>query len=198
MRHGYITPPPPHGQLSLVHTSPSVQYAVTSHGPFPSSIPCGPRLGPSWAKLGPKWAPDAPDRGPFGNAAWINVSVPLRKTIPSQPSPPTHTHTHQHPPPLQPYPSVVRPMPLVFLIPSPATPQSGNSCLNRATAPDLFTPSRAAATDDQIWPPLPQPENTHRQVWVASGRPLWQQHQYIVHCGPTPITHLDGPTTHCL
>ena len=37
---------------------------------LPSSIPCGPRLGPSWAKLGPKWAPDGPDWGPFGNAAW--------------------------------------------------------------------------------------------------------------------------------
>ena len=36
----------------------------------PSSIPFGPRLGPSWAKLGPKWAPDGPDWGPFGNAAW--------------------------------------------------------------------------------------------------------------------------------
>ena len=38
---------------------------------YPSSIPCGPRLGPSWAKLGPKWAPDWPDWGPFGNAAWV-------------------------------------------------------------------------------------------------------------------------------
>ena len=37
----------------------------------PSSIPCGPRLGPSWAKLGPKWAPDGPDWGPFRNAAWV-------------------------------------------------------------------------------------------------------------------------------
>ena len=38
---------------------------------FPSSIPCGPQLGPSWAKLGPKWAPGGPDWGPFGNAAWV-------------------------------------------------------------------------------------------------------------------------------
>ena len=35
----------------------------------PSSIPCGPRLGPNWAKLGPGWAPVGPDWGPFGNAA---------------------------------------------------------------------------------------------------------------------------------
>ena len=41
----------------------------------PSSIPCGPRLGPSWAKLGPKWAPDGPDWGPFGNAAWATKKI---------------------------------------------------------------------------------------------------------------------------
>ena len=38
---------------------------------YPSSIPCGPQLGPGWAKLGPSWAPVGPDWGPFGNAAWV-------------------------------------------------------------------------------------------------------------------------------
>ena len=44
---------------------------------YPSSIPCGPRLGPSWAKLGPKWAPDGPDWGPFWNAAWVGTGADI-------------------------------------------------------------------------------------------------------------------------
>ena len=39
----------------------------------PSSIPCGPRLDPSWAQLGPGWPPVGPDWGPFGNAAWVTL-----------------------------------------------------------------------------------------------------------------------------
>ena len=61
--------PPGNGFLSL---PPSLRVSNS-----PSSIPCGPRLGPSWAKLGPKWAPDGPDWGPFGNAAWELVTLSL-------------------------------------------------------------------------------------------------------------------------
>ena len=34
-----------------------------------SSIPYGPRLGPSWTRLGLGWAPVEPNWGPFGNDA---------------------------------------------------------------------------------------------------------------------------------
>ena len=66
--------------MSLRHKRPHVALSmlgVYGHNvmTFPSSIPCGPRLGPSWAKLGPKWAPDGPDWVPFGNAAWVGYCL---------------------------------------------------------------------------------------------------------------------------
>ena len=41
--------------------------------------PVGPQLGPSWAQLGPGWAPVGPDWGPFGNAAWEEGAVNLKR-----------------------------------------------------------------------------------------------------------------------